>query len=88
MTQLELKVTTFALLKKVAFTPSTLLGYSYLTSVESGEGKPYFVGDVGDFVNYCIKYTLKYGFGVEAAITSGGATLQGTAEKMLREANS
>ena len=27
----------------------------------SPEGKPYIVGDIGDFLNYCVKFTLKFG---------------------------
>ena len=75
-TQEEPRVTTLALLKKVAFTPSTLMGHAYLTStVDPKSGKLYFVGDIGDFVNHCIRFTLKYGFGVQVAITSGLKTI-------------
>jgi hypothetical protein len=82
VTREELKVTTLAILKKVALTPSTLMGHAYLTSTtDPKSGKVYFVGDVGDFINHCIKFTLKYGFGVEVAIMSGLKTMGDVAQE-------
>ena len=33
------------------------------------------MGDIGDFLNWCIKFTLKFGFGLEFAILSGKPTI-------------
>jgi hypothetical protein len=75
VTREELKIVTLAMLKKVAFSPSTVMGYAYIQSMKTEEGVPYFVGDIGDFANYCIKFTLKFGFGAEFAIVTGKPTL-------------
>ena len=69
----ELKVTTLAILKKVAMTPTMVIGFSYLQSATGPEGKPLFVGDIGDSLNWCVKFTLK--FGLEFAILSGKPTI-------------
>jgi hypothetical protein len=62
-------------MKKVAFAPSIVMGYAFVTEKKNKDGEPYFRGDIGDFVNDCVRFTLKFGFGVEFAITSGGRTL-------------
>ena len=70
----ELKVTTLALMKKVAMTATTaVIGFSYLQSATGPDGKPLFVRDIGDFLNWCVKFTLK--FGLEFAILSGKPTI-------------
>jgi ubiquinone biosynthesis protein Coq4 len=75
VTREELKVTALAIMKKVAMSPSTVMGYAYLQSMKTDEGVPYFEGDIGDFFNYCVKFTLKFGFGAELAIVTGKPTL-------------
>ncbi len=70
-----LKVTTLALMKKVAMAPTAVIGFSYLQSATGPDGKPLFVGDIGDFLNWCVKFTLKFGFGLEFAILSGKPTI-------------
>jgi hypothetical protein len=74
MTRQELNVNTLAFVKKVALTPSLVMGHAYLSSKKDERGVPLFIGDVGDFINYCVRYTLKFGFGVEFAIASGKPT--------------
>ena len=44
--------------------PSTVMGFAYLQAMTSPKGKPYITGDIGDFLNYCVKFTLKSGFGL------------------------
>ena len=75
VTTQELKVNTLAIMKKVAMSPTTVMGHAYLQSMKTPEGVPYFVGDIGDFVNYCVRYTLKFGFGVQLAIMTGMPTM-------------
>jgi hypothetical protein len=76
VTQEEPRVTTLALLKKVTLTPSTLMGHAYVASTTDPKtGKLYFQGDLGDFANHCIRFTLKYGFRVQIAITSDLRTI-------------
>lgn len=75
ITRQELNVNTLAFVKKVALTPSLVMGHAYLSSKKDERGVPLFIGDVGDFINYCVRYTLKFGFGVEFAIASGRPTL-------------
>jgi hypothetical protein len=75
VTREELKVTALSIMKKVAMSPSTVMGFAYLQSMKTDEGAPYFEGDIGDFLNYCVKFTLKYGYGAELAIMTGKPTL-------------
>jgi hypothetical protein len=75
ITRQELKVNTLAIMKKVAFTPSTVMSYAFLSEKTDEEGNSYFEGDIGDFCNYCVKFTLKFGFGVEFAIVTGKPTI-------------
>ena len=75
ITTQELKVTTLAILKKVAMAPTAVMGFSYLQAATGADGKPLFVGDIGDFLNWCVRFTLKFGFGLEFAILSGKPTI-------------
>ena len=59
------------------------MGHSYLQAMTGPEGKPYVVGDIGDFVNYCVRFTLKFGFGLEFAIISGKPTIMDIINKAM-----
>ena len=59
-----MKVNTLVIMKKVAMAPTAVIGFSYLQAETGPDGKPLFVGDIGDFLNYCVKFTLKSGFGL------------------------
>ena len=55
--------------------PTAVMGHAYLLSAKGPDGRPYFVGDIGDSLNWCVKFTLKFGFGLEFAILSGKPTI-------------
>ena len=75
VTTQELKVNTLAIMKKVAMSPTTVMGYAYVQAMKTAEGAPYFVGDIGDFVNWCVRFALKFGYGVEFAVMAGKPTM-------------
>jgi hypothetical protein len=65
----ELSLQAVGIVRKVALNPTTLLSYEYLKgATEPDTGMPYFVGDLADFLNYCVKFTMKQGLGIEPAI--------------------
>ena len=74
VTTQELKVNTLAIMKKIAMTPPTVMGHAYLLSSKGADGRPLFEGDIGDFLNWCVKF-VKFGFNLEFAILSGKPTI-------------
>jgi len=61
----QLELTTRSIIKKVALNPNVFLIYSYVTSVlDPDEQIPLFIGDLGDFVNFCVRFTGEAYYGV------------------------
>lgn len=65
----ELDIHYQSIARKVALNPTIFTYYSYMT------GKGDFEGDMGDFLNFCVKFTMKYGYGVEITMSTGGRSL-------------
>ena len=72
-------------MKKIAMSPSTVMGFAYLQAMTSPKGKPYIVGDIGDFINWCVKFALKFGLGLEFAIISGKPTIMDLHNKAMEQ---
>ena len=84
----DIQMNTLGLMKKVALNPAVTLGYSYVTSTVDPVGKKFlFVGDLADWINYCVGYTLQYGFGVKFGIITGGPSMKDIMYQSLRGDN-
>lgn len=61
----QLNVSTQSIIKKVALNPSVFWLYSYVTSVlDPDEQIPLFIGDLGDFVSFCVRFAGEAYYGV------------------------
>jgi len=68
----ELKIKTNAIMKKVALNPSVYWGHTYVTTQKDPDtGEPLFIGDLGDWLNWCNEFTLDKGYGVVPAMIVG-----------------
>jgi hypothetical protein len=67
---------------KVALNPGNVLAYEWVSrTIDPATDTPMFVGDFGDFVNWCISYAMARGYGFRVGIITTG---QGTYQQMRR----
>ena len=59
-----------AVVRKIGLNPTVFMSYAWAVSDRG------FQGDLGDFCNRAIKFYMKYGYGAQAAMVTGGATLE------------
>jgi hypothetical protein len=75
----EAEMTTTSLYRKVALKPAVTMGYSWLTQNNNpkygDQNVKYFTGELSDWINFCVKFTMKYGYGIFSIFT-GQKSLQ------------
>jgi len=61
----QLEISTQAIIKKVALNPTVFWLFQYVTSIrDKNTGLPLFVGDIGDFLSFCARFTGEAYYGV------------------------
>jgi len=72
----NVEVSTQTILRKVALNPSVFQSYAWVKS-KTLNGERIFPEryDVGDFLNYCVDFTMFYGFGARPGMIVGGPAL-------------
>ena len=61
----QLEISTQAIIKKVALNPTVFWLFQYVTSIRDKDtGLPLFVGDIGDFLSFCARFTGEAYYGV------------------------
>ena len=77
ITTANLDVLMQSIARKTALNPTVYMSFAYLQNkIDPATGEAFFdpKGDMGDFLNFCVKFTMKHGYGVEPGmiVTSGG----------------
>ncbi len=85
----DIQMNTLGLLRRVALNPTVTMGYTYMTTTIDPTSRKYlFVGDLADWINFCVGYTLRYGFGVRFGIFTGGLCMKDVMYQQQSEMNS
>jgi hypothetical protein len=78
----EVTLRTRAIMSKVALNPGNVLAHEWISrTIDPATGHPMFEGDFGDFVNWCITYSMARGYGFRVGIITTG---QGAYQQMRR----
>jgi hypothetical protein len=62
--------------KKVAMSPIVFMCHGYAVS------NNLFQGDIGDFLNFCVRFTMDKGFGAIPAMVTGRTSIQTVVDKL------
>lgn len=72
----SMEVNMLAVAKKVALSPVVVIGHGMVTSMRDPDsGKPLFVGDLGDFINWACSFALLHAFGIKIGVITGAPSL-------------
>jgi hypothetical protein len=75
----EQDITWRTIYKKVAMSPLVFMCHSW--AVQNG----HFEKDIGDFINFCVKFTCDKGFGFIPAIVTGRTSIQSVVDQLRQQ---